>query len=437
MTVTPTPSRPRDVAGRRVADRHGPSAATRRLPFEKLPSWIEPWISAGTAPYPRHVRRRLRIMNVVAYLVAFFTLIYALQYAVMGLSKYWMMVLINLAIVPIALMVPYLHRYNEILGGVVLIIAEFIALFAITALLGRASGVHLQYFACAAAPFFVLGVNRARLAFLLVGIALVLHVLAWIFLPLMEGILTIDPSVQKSAYVTAVFTTMGLVAVTIFYAFRWGENAREQADMLLANALPGTIIERLKDNPDQRIADRHEVASVLFADLVGFTPLSRGLEPEELVAMLNEIFLELDDVALRHGIEKIKTIGDSYMAVSGAPIHRDDHAERMADFAMEIRDVIRNAATRHGHDIDVRIGIAAGPILAGIIGAQKFSYDVWGDTVNVASRMESSAHNGTIQVNEAFRDLLKGKYIFEDQGTNEVKGLGPTQTWRLIEAQDR
>ncbi len=403
----------------------------RRLPFDKLPDWAERWIAYGTETYPRTVRRRLRIMNMIAYMIAFFTLIYALQYAALGLMQYWIMVVINLAIVGIALCVPLCHRFNEILGGLLLIGTEFFALIIFTGLLGQLSGVHVQYFAFAAAPFVVLGVERARLAFFLVFVALVFHLVAWAFLPAYVGVLDVNLSLLLSSYVTAAATTMGLIALTVFYAFRWAEQAREQADTLLANALPVSIVERLKDDPDARIADRHDDATVLFADLVGFTPLSRGLEPEELVALLNAIVLQLDIAAARHGIEKIKTIGDSYMALSGAPVSAQDHAVRMADFALDIRDMIPKIAREYGHEIDVRVGLASGPVLAGIIGSQKFSYDVWGDTVNLASRMESTARNGAIQVNSTLYETLMLTHELEAQGTNDVKGLGPMETWVL------
>jgi len=409
-----------------------PPVTGRRLPFSKFPDWAKRWIVAGTDGYPRDVRRRLRIMNMVAYLVAFFTLIYALQYAAMGLVQYWLMVVINLAIVVIALCVPLCHRVNEVLGGFLLLAAEFVALFVFTALLGQLSGVHLQYFAAAPALFVVFGVERARLAFGCVLIALVLHVVAWAYLPPFNGLLDVDVPVLLSSYVTAAATTMGVIALTVYYAFQSAEDAREEADTLLANALPISIVERLKDDPQARIADRHDDATVLFADLVGFTPLSRGLEPEALVTLLNAIVLDLDTAAARHGVEKIKTIGDSYMALAGAPVAQPDHAVRMADFALELRDMIPRIGREQGHDIGVRVGLASGPVLAGIIGLHKFSYDVWGDTVNVASRMESSARTGAIQVNEALHDSLKVTHVLEDQGTNKVKGLGLMSTWALI-----
>lgn len=407
--------------------------AGRRLPFAQLPDWAEYWIAYGTQSYPRHVRRRLRIMNMVAYVIALFTLVYAIQYAALGLTAYWLMVVINLVIVIIALAVPFCHRVNELLGGILLLTAEFVALFLITALLGQLSGVHLQYFASAPATFVVFGVERARLAIGVVVVGLALHILAWAYLPAYIGMLDVDIPVLLSSYVTAAAATMGVIAITVFYAFSAAEKARDQADQLLANALPVSVVERLKDDPDVRIADRHNEATVLFADLVGFTPLSRKLEPEALVTLLNAIVLAVDQAAARHGIEKIKTIGDSYMALAGAPVPQADHAVRMADFALEIRTLIPDAARAEGHEIAVRVGLASGPVLAGIIGAQKFSYDVWGDTVNVAARMESTARNGTIQVNAALHDALTETHVLADQGTHEVKGLGPTATWELVE----
>ena len=176
-------------------------------------------------------------------------------------------------------------------------------------------------------------------------------------------------------------------------------------------------------------ADERRVVTVLFADIVGFTPLSERLPSEGLVRLLNEVFSAFDSLAARHGLEKIKTIGDAYMVVGGLPQPRADHAEAGVRMALDMRVALSACAARTGLSLDLRIGIHSGGVVAGVIGVHKFAYDLWGDTVNTASRMESHGMPGTIQITEATRALLPPLFELEARGPIEVKGKGSMQTW--------
>jgi adenylate cyclase len=214
------------------------------------------------------------------------------------------------------------------------------------------------------------------------------------------------------------------------FLFRQLDNARRRADDLLLNILPAPITERLKAAP-VTIADGFDEATVLFADIVDFTTMSAKADPIEVVGKLNEVFSEFDELAQSHGLEKIKTIGDAYMVAAGLPDHRPDHVEAMVDFAR----VMLAAANRHtswsGESIRLRVGINTGPVVAGVIGRHKFIYDLWGDAVNVASRMESNGLANQIQVTQAVRDRLDGRYTFEPRGPVEIKGKGLMMTYIL------
>ena len=199
---------------------------------------------------------------------------------------------------------------------------------------------------------------------------------------------------------------------------------RDRAEGLLLNILPAPIAERLQAEPGV-IADSFDEVTVLFADVVGFTPMSSRVPAEETVRLLNEVFTTFDALADQHGVEKIKTIGDAYMAVGGLPDPRPDHAEAMADFALAMRD----AAFDLG--VTMRIGISTGPAVAGVIGTHKFAYDLWGDTVNTASRMESHGVPGEIQVSEATYEKLESDYVLVERGPQAVKGKGTLPTWLL------
>jgi class 3 adenylate cyclase len=205
---------------------------------------------------------------------------------------------------------------------------------------------------------------------------------------------------------------------------------QEKSERLLLNILPAAIAARLKD--DHRIiADGFADVSVLFADIVGFTELSSRTGAPQLVALLNDLFSRFDALVEKHGAEKIKTIGDAYMACTGLPVERADHARVIADLALDMRQAMAGFNADHGLQLDVRIGVNSGPVVAGVIGLRKFIYDLWGDTVNVASRMESHGKPGAIQISETTRAQLDDRYAVEPRGRIAVKGKGETETFFL------
>jgi len=216
--------------------------------------------------------------------------------------------------------------------------------------------------------------------------------------------------------------------------------AQKKSDSLLLNILPQTIAEKLKDSPKE-IAEHFDNVTILFSDIVGFTPISSKMPPLDLVKLLNKMFSTFDQLADSHSLEKIKTIGDAYMVAGGLPVATNDHAEAVANMALEMQAAIKKFQTEQClegnipaglEQMQIRIGINTGPVIAGVIGIKKFIYDLWGDTVNVASRMESSGKPGAIQVSSATYELLKDKFIFEKRGEIEVKGKGKMMTYWLI-----
>jgi class 3 adenylate cyclase len=209
------------------------------------------------------------------------------------------------------------------------------------------------------------------------------------------------------------------------------KNERERSEELLRNILPSMIAERMKRG-ETTIADSYNEVTVLFADIVGFTHLSSATSPEFVVAILNDVFAYFDDLCEKYGLEKIKTIGDSYMAVSGVPEERRDHAIAAAETALEMLESLdKLELARMGH-LSMRIGLNTGSVIAGVIGKKKFIYDLWGDTVNIASRMESQGVGGKIQVSESSFKLLKHRYIFEGPGKINVRGIGEMPTYFLV-----
>ena len=205
---------------------------------------------------------------------------------------------------------------------------------------------------------------------------------------------------------------------------------QEKSESLLLNILPGEVANRLKGG-ERTIADYYESVSVLFADMVGFTRLTAELSPTAMVELINEIYSQFDSLVEKYGVEKIRTIGDSYMIASGLPRQRPDHAIILARLALEMNACLQTLDTVRKHALTFRIGINSGPVIAGIVGQMKFQYDIWGDTVNIASRMESQGEPGKIQVTQAFYELIKDDFICEPKGQVAIKGGGSIETWIL------
>jgi guanylate cyclase len=235
-------------------------------------------------------------------------------------------------------------------------------------------------------------------------------------------------------------TTAANIAFTIFgvtlfvfaamsYFVRQRDRLQTESDGLLHNILPDEIARRLKASQTM-IADDYASASVLFADVVDFTPMSAEMSPPELVGLLNAVFTTFDGFVSELDLEKIKTVGDAYMVAAGVPRERPDHAHAIADLALRIRDCVETT-TFAGHRISVRIGINSGPVVAGIVGTHKFAYDLWGDVVNIASRMESEGVPGSIQVSPATYELIRDRYVCEPRGGVRIKGKGDMNTFIL------
>ena len=268
------------------------------------------------------------------------------------------------------------------------------------------------------------------------------HATAWfgVFLAVLVLVVAIDPWVRtaippppyQQQLLSYVFN-VGAAGAIVFFLFRFTDIRRRQAqdrsDELLANALPPSIVARMKHG-EQRIADSYPSTTVLFADLAGFTPWAQRTDPDVVVSFLDDLFSRFDALAISHGVEKIKTIGDSYMAVAGAPVAREDHAEAAAAMAIAMLAELENG--RAGPDLQVRIGLASGAVVGGVIGQERILFDLWGDTVNTASRMESAGIPGRIQVAPSTHELLREAYTFEERPPIEVKGLGPMTTYLLV-----
>jgi adenylate cyclase len=259
------------------------------------------------------------------------------------------------------------------------------------------------------------------------------------FAPLDGLVIPQDEAFRDTLSTQAMVSTIIINAAILFYALTMLRRAElavedqyERSEALIATVMPPAIAERLKSGREQRIADRIEMLSVLFADLAGFSTAAHDLPPEQVVAFLDGLVSTFDAVAEAHGVDKIKTIGDSYMAAAGFDGCGAEGAVVIGRFALAMLAVVEKQPPLGAHKLKARIGIHCGPATAGVIGDSRISYDVWGDAVNVASRMESHGVPERIQVSEAFRDLAKDAFVFEERGATELKGVGVARTFFLV-----
>ncbi len=267
--------------------------------------------------------------------------------------------------------------------------------------------------------------------------------LAFLSLVVLSGFLQpyVRPDNNLSSALVIFFFVINLIGVgslvflMVFYFVGQKNIFQQKSETLLLNILPKEIAAILK-NESRTIADHYNEASVLFADMVGFTPLSAQLPPVEMVELLNEVFSFFDSLLDKYGVEKIRTIGDSYMVASGVPRGRPDHAQALVRMALDMRDYISTHAFRNNHRVSFRIGINSGSMIAGVIGRRKFVYDVWGDAVNIASRMESHGLGGAVQITQTTYELIKDEFVCEPRGTVNVKGKGEMEVWLVTGAKD-
>lgn len=395
-----------------------------------------PCVPVRSAHYVDSTVRRFRVLKIAAWIAAAVSAGFG-AWQTLGGFGVWQLGLVNLVTGLVFVAIPVLHRFGELVAPLAFIAVAYGSIFFITCSLGTDSGLQFYYLAASSVLVLVLGVERIALAGALAGLGALLAVVLELTVP---GVVGNQPAYTlKIGFVTSVVTSCVLAFATLWYALREiarAESAMEmeydRSERLLTNMLPATIAERLKDPDHESIADRYDDASILFADMAGFTERASDTPPGDLVAFLDRVYTALDVLVERHGLEKIKTSGDSYMVVSGVPRPRADHLQALAALALDIASAAAGLTDPHGRAVPVRIGLATGPVVAGVVGSRRFFYDVWGDAVNVASRMETTDQAGRIQVPDDVYNRLKDEFVLEERGDVAVKGKGVMHTWYLV-----
>jgi adenylate cyclase len=424
-----------------VAAKKREAARIRAAGSSRPPGCVEAVRAAPRARnqhYVDRVARRVRVLNINAAMAVAVSATYAVVGLLGGEQLWWRPQLVNFVAAVIFATVPLLHRFGELVAPLTFIGAAYISIFVISWSVGTGSGLQFFFIVTACLVVLLLGIEHIAVAAALAAVAAGLVIALEFLVPRDTGL---QPAWATSVgFVIAAVSSCVMVVVTMWYALREIARAEavmeveyERSETLLANMLPASIAARLKDPARNNvIADKYDEASVLFADIAGFTERASDAPPDRLIRFLDRLYTEFDALVDKHGLEKIKVSGDSYMVVSGVPWPRHDHVEALADLALDMAAVAADLTDRRGRPIPLRIGLASGPVVAGVVGSRRFFYDVWGDAVNVASRMESTDTEGRIQVPEAIYERLKNNFVLQERGEIEVKGKGIMRTWYLV-----
>ena len=405
----------------------------------RLPDWLYGYLTLGLIGLSERDQRKQLVLNVSALLGAFIPLIFVVGFQLYDM-RLWPASIVVAAMAASNLSVPWIHQRNPSLatlwgGGFICV-----DLVAQTWLLGAASGLYLFLFVLPLIVMIVLGPAWTFHLLLAVGASIVSMLYCVFAIDEAALVVARDPVLQTALMASAVAGSSLMVfaaGYVVFFRSERAEDALEAAfarsEALLDNLLPHDVAERLKSEPNLTIADQLPKVAIVFADINDFTPRSAAMEPAKLVTFLNRVFNAFDALAEKHGLEKIKTIGDAYMAGAGLPRPCDRPVHRAAAMALEMLQVTRALSAELGESIELRIGLDVGPVVAGVIGHRKPFYDAWGETVNTASRMEAYGQEGRIQVTAAARNELKDSFEFERRGEIEIKGMGIVETWWLKE----
>jgi adenylate cyclase len=414
----------------------------KSIPPVVLPAWLERLISIGIVSKHEDVIERQLCVNVAAFASAATALSHLIINTLHNFHGFLLVNIDNVVMLVIFLLVPWLHRFGEHVAAITLILSVLFGQLFIVWSFGLASHLHI-YFTLAGAMLFFFGVENWRLFLIFFCLYVLALMVSLNFAPIAGLAVPEDQEFREVLSSQAMINSTAIIAAILFYAISGRDRAklelRDQhmlSEALIATVMPQSIAARLKSGQEKRIADRIDMLSVMFADLAGFTEAAHNLAPEEVVDFLDELVRNLDALCEQHAVDKIKTIGDSYMAAGGFDGDAAGGAVAVGRLALAMMDVIDHQPPLGRRKLKLRAGIHCGPATAGVTGDTRFSYDVWGGAVNTASRMESTGVPGRIQVSEAFRDLTKDAFSFEERGATELKGIGTTRTFFLLGPRD-
>lgn len=412
-----------------------------RIAEVRLPGWLERIVTAGIVSRDPKVVRRQMIVNMAALASALNSISRVVSMSFFGSDEFLLAQTMSGFFAIAALLVHRMHRFGDNAGAIGIILVFAASASTATYMFGLQAQVQV-YFVLAGLIWFVIGIERWQFAVCVI-VAFATLVLTLFEVAPQQG----SAFSAETARWTAVLSMVNAItinAVMLFYALFLLQRAESKlerqtarAEGLLSVVLPSSVADRLRSAPGKPIADRIDGATILFADLEGFTGAAHAEPPEAVVAYLDQLIRGFDECCQTYGVEKIKTIGDAYMVAGG--LNGDLHGGAVAAgrFALHILEHQRSLPLLGQHRLRLRIGIHTGPAIAGVIGGTRISYDLWGDAVNTASRMESQGVPGRIHVSEAFQNAASGAFEFEPRGDSDLRGIGTVPTFFLLKERSR
>lgn len=405
--------------------------------------FIRHWAALSTQGHPPRTVRRLAVINILGLMVAVMTVPYIALYALHDWRGLLLPILTLSPQIPIYAATPLWNRVGTYASAIYLSVVWIGFALVYSWYFGRDSGLHYYFLPGAAASMLICGPGKLRHSAAITALALAGFVVAERVFLTPAPFLQVDPVfIGWLFFLSAPFAFL-LIFLTVLFAFTEAARAEDaleaehaRSETLLGSLLPRSVADRLKAAPQVAVADALPMATILFADIVSFTPRAARLPPADLLGFLNDMFGKMDALTARHGLEKIKTIGDSYMAAAGL-----SETVSEAESKAQVRAALQLAADMHalaatmqlaGQPVQLRIGIHTGPVMAGVIGSGRLAYDIWGDTVNLAARMEETAPLGQTQVTRAVVAAADG-LGFAARGRNPVKGYGDLETWLVAD----
>lgn len=396
------------------------------------------WLRYGSDDYAGRQKKRIIMTNVMVTATAILSYLHAIFFALYDYESLISTAIMLVVIGTLLLFTPALNRINPYLGSTFNLAIWFFYGSSLVMIFGSSSGVHFYFLAGAASAILIMGIYQNILSMLSIMAQITLFIYFDLVTIPPAPFLDLPPRFFLALNLAEILLSMLFIFCMVFWAFYQAHLAElalqreyEYSERLLANMLPSSIASQLKRAPDRTIANSHDNVTILFADIVEFTPRAQSQSASETVRFLNDLFTRFDRLAQKHGLEKIKTIGDAFMVAGGMPDPQPDHVQRMALMALDMQAEARNYAQAKGDTLELRIGIHTGPAVAGVIGTQKPFYDVWGDTVNTAARLETYGIDGQIQVTADTKALLDDTFIFVRRGKVDIKGKGPLDLWFL------
>lgn len=407
---------------------------------DRLIKAVKFWAKLGTEGYAPRDARRLAVINILSAMVALMTSPYIVIYAIYDWRGLIIPILTLSPQVPLYAITPLWNRVGPFASAIYLSTLWVFFACLYTWYFGRETGLQYYFLPGAAASMLICGPRNIGYSALITFVAFCGFVWAERVFVGPASFIETDPFFTNLMFaLTAPFAFL-LVFLTVLFAFLEANRAEEElerehdrSENLLRSMLPRGVAERLKRSPEQGVADSLPSATVLFADIVSFTPRAARLAPKELLDFLNDIFGRFDRLTEAHGLDRIKTIGDAYMAVGGIEGARSDDIQAALALARDMQRAVAGMRL-DGEPVELRIGINTGPVMTGVLGSSRIAFDAWGDTVNLASRMEETAPTGHIQVTRAVMEKAGGETVFVRRGKVAVRGYGQVDTWLVAGA---